>query len=201
MSRLILLLVSLGLLLCWARPSTADDKLPDKIGAKELEPQSDWYGVYLNGKKIGHCRIAREKVGDDIRESFSLVMKLVSFGKKAELSITQSMDFETKAPYRMLRGTFVQSDGRVKVTVALERDGDNFKVTQIAGGVTQTKDHGPIDYTYLDSTATERWVRQTPKEGATIATKDFSMQDLKIEPQTNTVKGVKTSVVGGVPVK
>jgi len=201
MSRLFLLVLALGQFWCWAGPIRADDKPPATIGAKELEPQTDWYGVYLNGKKIGHCRMARDKVDDGIRESFDLVMKLVSFGQKAELSMSQNLVFETKAPYRMLRGDFVQSDGRVKVTIAIERDGDGFKITQVAGGVTQKKDHGPIDYTYLDSTASERWVRQAPKEGDSIATKDFSMQELKIEPQTNKVKSIKTSLVGGVPVK
>ena len=201
MSRVLLSLVSLSIFLCWSHPLAAQEAAPATIGAKELEPQTDWYGVYLNAKKIGYCKIARDKVDGGVRESFTLVMKLVSFGQKAELAMTQNMVFEAKAPYRLLRGDFVQSDGRAKVTTAVERAGDSFTVTHQAAGVTKKKDHGPIDYTYLDSTATERWIRKTPKEGDQIASKDFSMQELKIEPQTSKVKSIKSSLVGGVPVK
>lgn len=172
------------------------------ITAKDLEPQSDWYGLYLNGKKMGYCRTSRDKADGGVRESFTLVMKLVSFGQKAELSMTQSLVFESKPPYRLLKGSFQQNeDGKAKIRMRLERAGDGFTVTHEAGGVTKTKDHGDIDYTFLDSTATERWVRRNPKPGDELAAKDFNMQELKLEPQTNKVKDQKTSLAGGVKVK
>jgi len=185
-------------------PTTAVAQEADAntITAKDLEPQTDWYGLYLNGKKMGYCRIAREKADGGVRESLLLVMKLVSFGQKAELSMTQSLTFESKAPHRLLKGSFQQSeDGKAKIRIQLERAGDGFKVTHEAGGVTRTNDHGPIDYTYLDSTATERWVRRHPKPGAELASKDFNLQEQKIEPQTNKIKDEKTSLAGGVKVR
>lgn len=197
-ARVLLLLISLTLISNWPVPAAAQEKSA-VIGPKELEPQVDWYGVFLNDKKIGYCKIAREKVDDGIRDSFHLVMKLVSMEQKAELSMTQSMVFETKAPYRMLRAQFIQSDGKDKTTISLERSGNGFALTHVAGGVTRKKDHGPIEYDFLDNTASERWLRRSPKVGDKLDTKDFSLQELKIEPQTSTVKSVKKTILGGVP--
>src|SRR5262245_6302722 len=165
-------------------PVMAQESDAKTIMPKDLEPQTDWYGLYLNGKKMGYCKTTRDKVDGNVRESFLLVMKLVSFGQKTELSLTQSLTFESKAPYRLLQGSFVQTeDGKAKVRMQLERAGDGFNVTHEAGGVTRTKEHGPIDYTLLDATTTERWVRRNPKPGDQLASKDFNMQELKLEPQ------------------
>ncbi|MCI0684120.1 MAG: transglutaminase-like domain-containing protein [Gemmataceae bacterium] len=183
--------------------AAAQAQAPDArtITAKDLEPQTDWYGLYLKGKKMGYCRTTREKVDGGVRESFTLVMKLVSFGQRSELSLTQSVTFESKPPYRLLKGSFVQSEnGVAKVSMELERAGDGFTITHVSGDVTRTKKHGPIDYTFLDSTATERWVRRRPKPGDQLASKDFNMQELKLEPQTSKVKDEKTSLAGGVKV-
>lgn len=172
------------------------------VSAKELEPQTDWYGLYLNGKKMGYCRLTRDRADGNVRESFMLVMKLVSFGQKAELSMTQTLTFESKPPYRLLKGAFQQSeDGKAKIRMQLERAGAGFKITHEAGGVTKMKDHGDIDYSFLDSTATERWVRRHPKPGERLVSKDFNMQELKLEPLTNKIKDQKTSLAAGVKVK
>jgi protein-glutamine gamma-glutamyltransferase len=201
MLRIFLLSIMLGLV--WTTPARAADEKPAQatLSAKDLEPQTDWYGLYLNGKKMGYCRIARDRADGEIRESFTLVMKLVSFGQKADMTMTQNMVFEGKPPYRLLRGDYVQNDGKDSVRINLQRKGDRFEVIHQAGGETTTKDHGPIDYTYVDSSATERWVRRGPKDREKITVKDFNIQDLKLDTQTNTVKGIKKSLVGGVQVQ
>ena len=198
-ARVLVLLMSSVWFISSTAPIVAQEK-PPVIGAKELEPQIDWYGVYINDKKIGYCKIAREKVDDGIRDSFHLVMKLVSMEQKAELSMIQSMVFETKAPFRLLRAHYTESDGKDKTTIGLQRSGDGFAPTHVAGGVTRKKDHGPIDYSFIDNTTSERWLRQAPKEGDKFDTKDFSIKELKLEPQHSTVKSVKKNILNGVPV-
>ena len=193
--------VLLGLLFAGPASALAQDSPPKVLDPKLFETQTDWYGLYLNGKKMGYCRIARESTEGQVREFFTLVMKVVSFGQKAELSMVQAMAFENKAPYRLLRGEFSQSDGKEKVKITVERKGDRFDVTHQAGGETTKKDHGPIDYTFVDATETERWIRNGPKEGSKVESKDLNLQELKIEPQTSTAKSVKKSLVAGVDVK
>ena len=59
--------------------------------AKELDAslRTDWYGVYLQDKKIGYFKAARERTDDGIRESILLHMKLLSFGQKADMTIAR----------------------------------------------------------------------------------------------------------------
>ncbi len=201
MLRVFLLLIMPSLMTIPAAAAADQEPAPLTLSAKDLEPQTDWYGLYLNSKKMGYCRIGRDRVDGAIHESFTLVMKLVSFGQKSDMTMTQNMVFEAKAPYRLLRGDYVQNDGRVMVKIKLQRKGDRFEVTHQAGGETVTKDFGPIDYSFVDSSATERWVRRGLKQGDQITTKDFSMEKLELDPQTSKVKGIKNSLVGGVQVK
>src|SRR6266704_1045995 len=183
MLRVLLLLIMLGLVTVPAAAARDQEPAPPTLTAKDLEPQTDWYGLYLNSKKMGYCRIGRDRVDGAIHESFTLVMKLVSFGQKSDMTMTQTMVFEAKAPYRLLRGDYVQNDGRVMVKIKLQRKGDRFEVTHQAGGETVTKDFGPIDYSFVDSSATERWVRRGLKQVDQITTKDFSMEKLELDPQ------------------
>src|SRR5687767_13780255 len=134
MSRLVNFVAVFGLLVGGSTVAVAQSAAPDPIDAKTLEAQTEWYGLYLNGKKMGYCRVARDRVDGGVRDSFTLVMKLVSFGQKAELSLAQSLVFESKAPYRLLRGAFDQNDGKSRVKIALERKGDRFEITHEAGG-------------------------------------------------------------------
>lgn len=201
MLRLVTLAAVLGFLVGWSSPAYAQAAERDGIDVKTLEPETEWYGLYLNGKKMGYCRTARDRVDGNVRDSFTLVMKLVSFGQKAELTLNQSMVFEAKAPYRLLHGDFHQHDGKAPVKIRLKRKGEGFEITHEAGGEIKQKEHGDIDYSFIDATVTERWIRTGPKVGDKIASKDFNMQDLKIEPQSSTVKSVKSSLVAGVQVK
>src|SRR5262245_28391518 len=65
--------------------------------------RTDWYGLYLKGKKIGYFRSSRERSGDFIREAELFNMKLSSFGRKSEVLISQATTFENTLPYRLMR--------------------------------------------------------------------------------------------------
>ncbi len=203
-------LPALGLLvlaISWAGLARGDEPAAP-LSAKDMEPLSDWYGLYLKdpnsgaNKKMGYCRITREHDANGaIREAFQLVMKIISFNQKVELTMTQALVFEAKPPYRLVRGEYNQGDGKVNVKMTIERAGDKFKVVHEAGGETKIKEQEEINYTLRDSTAIERWMRQGPKVGAKLESKDFNMQELALEPQTSTVKSQKAGVVNGVPVR
>ena len=72
---------------------------------KELDASlsTDWYGVYLQGKKIGYFKMLRERMDAGIRESVPMHMKLTSFGQKADMAISQSLIYDPKPPHA-LRG-------------------------------------------------------------------------------------------------
>jgi hypothetical protein len=85
--------------------------------------------------------------------------------------------------------------------ITLKRKGERFEVTHQAGNVTNTKEHGPIDYTLADSMASELWIRRGPKVGDQVFHRDFNLQELRQDIMRSKVKGIKTSLAGGVKVR
>jgi protein-glutamine gamma-glutamyltransferase len=173
---------------------------PD-LDPADITPLSDWYGLYLQGKKMGYFHIVREKKNEVVHEGFTLVMRLVSFNKKVEMTMAQTLRFSAKPPFKLLGGDFTQKDGMTTLKLKLEGKGEGFELTHEAGGVKQTKKHGPIDYTLADSMAAELWVRRGPKVGDELTHKDFDLQELKLDKQHSKVKAVKNSLAGGVKVR
>jgi hypothetical protein len=182
------------------RSAAAQPAEADTLDARALQPQSHWYGIYSQDKKMGYGHTKRTIEKDAVRETFTMVLKLVSNDQKSEVSVVESLVFEAKPPHRLQSGESELFDGKNRVRRRLQRQGERFEVVQEAGGEVTKRDHGPIDYTLLDATSTERWIRRAPKAGASIPLKEFSLQELKLDTGTNKVLAVKKAVVGGVPV-
>lgn len=172
--------------------------------AKDLEAlcRTDWFGLYLQGKKIGYFRTAREQVGSEVRETSTFVMKLASFGKKTEVLNKQTMVFEGKAPYRFLQGEMVQrNDPTPPQKTVLTRNDKGFEVIYTTGGETIKKQIADPDYTLADSLAPDLWIRRGPKDGAMAVARTLDLTDQKIYKLTSKVLGSKTSLVGGIKVR
>jgi hypothetical protein len=183
-------------------PTFAQAPTRPEVQSTDITPLSDWYGLYLQGKKIGYFQTVRDTTKDGVvRESFTLVMRLVSFKKKVEMTLGQTLRFSAKPPFELLGGEFTQSDGMTKQKIKVERKGEGFELTHEAGGVKQTKQHGPIDYTLADSMAAELWIRRGPKVGDEMTHRDFDLQELKLDKQRSKVKAIKNSLAGGVKVR
>ena len=163
---------------------------------------TDWFGLYIKGKKNGYFKTTREKVGDTIVESFILNMKVVSMDIKAEIKISQSLTFEDQPPYRLLKGVFQQDDGANKILITATRTGDKtFAHVVEVGGQKRMRTVNDLDYTLSDSMASEFWLRSAPKEGDKILGKDLDMQEWKSDQTRYTLAAIKSALVGGVDVK
>jgi hypothetical protein len=174
------------------------------VKAADLEASlhTDWYGLYLNGKKNGFFRTTRERTGDTIVESFFLNMRVVSMDLKAEIKSSQSMTFEGKAPHRLLSAMFHQDDGNNKVLITVTRTSEkSFDYTVDAGGQKRTRKVNDLDYTLADSMASESWLRSGPKDGARILGKDLDLQEWKGDETRYLLVSTKSSLVGNVDVK
>src|SRR4051794_36134532 len=97
-------LLALALALAWVTLALADDAPPPALTAADFRPLTEWYGVYLKDKKIGWCRLAREKTDAEVTERFTMTLKLFSFGQKAEMEMSQTSVYDARPPYRLLRG-------------------------------------------------------------------------------------------------
>jgi hypothetical protein len=163
--------------------------------------RTDWYGVYLNDKKVGYVKTGRARIDDTIVETNATQMKLASFGKKAELKFDQTSTFEAKPPYRLLAATYEQDDGKVSKKIRAKRVENGFEYTIEASGAKRTRQVGDLEFTLADSLASELWIRSAPKVGEQILVKDLDVEDWKRDQTKFTIKNIKTSLVGGVEVK
>ncbi len=173
------------------------------LAVKDIDAtlRTDWYGLYHEGRKIGYVSTTRERVGEHVVDKVSVTIKLVSFGKKAELSMKQSQTFEGAPPYRLLQGSFLQSDGTTTKKIDVKRVPKGFEYVHAAGGVTTNQVKDDLAYTLSDELAPELWLKGGPKIGDQIQTRNLDFDDWKIETNKHKLVGVKKALVGGVDVK
>ena len=175
-----------------------------QLQAKDVDAtlKPDWYGVYLKDQKVGYVRSERKREGDAIVEQQFTALKLLSFGKKAEMTFVQKMAFEARAPYRLTSAELLQSSGPIeqKTTFTRKPSGEIEAVHRVGSEARHVllKD---IDYTLADSMAVEQWVKGAPKPGDQIAVRHFDLSDQKMDVQTSKVLSAKDSLVGGVQLK
>ena len=192
------------LFLAWLVPAAPaqDVFYRPEVAASDIEPtlRSDWFGLYHDGKKIGFYNFTRSRDGENVVERFTMTLKLLSFGKKAEMNISQSMTFEGKPPFRLLSGQYDEAAGGNKQTISINRMGKGFEHTVLAAGQKQTRQLADLDYSLADASAEEIWLRRAPKIGAEILTKDLNLKAWHIDPTKCKIEAVKKSLVSGVEV-
>lgn len=200
-------LISFTVLFCLTGSALAQDftRLEPTPAEMKESLRTDWYGVYLQGKKIGYFKATREMVpGEEpvVAESIYLHLKLASFGQKINMTIAQSLRFSGKAPYELLGGTFKEDAGALVREFELRRTGkQTYDVVQTEGKVVRKKTVQGLDYTLGDTLATELWLRRKPAIGSEIKTRDLEMKEQKIESQRTKLLAEKKSLVNGVEVK
>jgi hypothetical protein len=172
--------------------------------AKELDAslRTDWYGVYLQGKKIGYLKMARDRVDPGIREVLLMHMKLTSFGQKADMVISQSMIYEAKPPYALTKAEYKEESGPTANKFTLTRTGPGtFDSVQTDGTNVRKKVVKGLDFSLADSMATELWIKRGPGKQNEIVVRDLDVKEQTIDTQANKLLTSKTSLVGGVEVK
>jgi hypothetical protein len=196
--------VFLGFLLVGLPCSRGAEAETPPLSASDIESQlrTDWYGLYLKGKKIGYFRTSRERAGDSIRETETFSLKLSSFGQKSDVLITQATTFESKAPYRMIRAEMEQrNDPAASEKILLIRKGPGFDYSYRTGNEVTKKQLGDFDYTLVDALGPDLWIRHGPKEGDKASFKQFDIKDAKTYSLASTVLSIKSSLAGGINVR
>jgi hypothetical protein len=198
---LALVLGGLSLTAPAARAQPTPQRLDVTVKDADDSFENEWFGVYFQNKKIGYYNTVRTKVTEKgetfYRERMFMVMKLQSFGQKSELTIDQSIDFDPKPPFRMLRADYLHTDEKIKQRIQLTGEGKKYAVTITTAGIVEKKTV-EIDYTLADSLSSEVWLKRTPKKGDKIITTDFDPQELRTELVTTTLINTKEAMHRGV---
>src|SRR5262245_2300708 len=119
--RLALSLLAVGLLFplaaSFAQQSPTPTRLPITVKEADETLEDEWFGVYFKGDKIGYFNNSRAKATENgqpvYREKFVMNMKLESLGEKVEMKVEETLDFEAKAPFKLLRADYIHADGKI----------------------------------------------------------------------------------------
>ena len=128
-------------------------------------------------------------------------LKLVVGDKKAEIKMARVLTFEAKTPYRLLKAVLDQNDGDTISKITATRQGKSFDYVFAAAGKERSRKEAEPMFSLADNFAAEVWLRSAPKIGDKILARDLDLEDWMLDPSQNTVKNIKTSLVGGVEVK
>lgn len=165
---------------------------------------TEWFGVYLKGKKIGYARTTFEKTKanaiDVYRSSMHLKVKATASGVPFELDIKEELDFDVKAPHALFGGFLHQQQGNAKQSVTLARTQQGFVSTTTANGQVEKKEVAKLDYTLSDSMTGSLWVQQQPKVGDKISSLSFDFDKLKTDIEHFKVLSIRESRAKGVNV-
>jgi hypothetical protein len=207
MSRLRLSFLAILAAFCFAPLlARADDPMAVRLDLSVRDADgtldSEWFGIYMKGKKIGYFHVSRAKIDEGgktiYREKQILSMKLQSFGQKSELTQNQVMEFDSKPPFRLLRADYEHVDEKLKTTIKLVSKDKGYDATIVVAGTESKKHLDKLDYTMADSMSSEVWLKRRPRKGDSIVTRDLEMETLKLELTTTTMGDAKETTINGV---
>jgi hypothetical protein len=167
--------------------------------------RQDWYGLYMNGKKVGWFRedFGREGAGADAAYVVSStgLLTIVAMDQEVEVQISEREEFDAAAPYALRAARSESKQAAGSEIVELHREGKGYVATISAGGEARTMNVASIDYTLADAMTQELWTKAGRAPGDTARVRNFDLSELKPDVTTFTVTGVKESLVEGVRTK
>ena len=173
------------------------------VNAKAIEAcvGTEWFGLYLQDKKIGYCKSVISKTDEAVVESVVMSMKLALLDKKTEIKTSRTLNYEAKPPYRLMSGAEETDDGGIVTKVLAKRKGKGFEITTIAAGKERVRQVDDITYDLADAVAPDHWLRSNPKVGDEVFTRTFDLKDWSLTSTRRKLQAIKTSLVQGVETK
>jgi hypothetical protein len=188
-------------------PVAARDSLtrltPTSIEIREAL-RTDWYGVYMLGKKLGYSKDTVARLPDAKNPGFvtstELVAKTVSMGAKTELRIVETEEFDGKPPYALRRAKSSTSDGKSVQEIEVVRTARGYEVVVTAAGEQLKKQLDALDYTFSDVLTPYLWIRRGAKAGDKLTSQSFDLTDRKMDKQVRKLLSTTNGVANGVKV-
>lgn len=205
MKRAPLLLLAVTL---FCAPALGADPKPTRLPIREQDLdkllRTDFYGVYLLGKKIGWAKVSLSRSDDPkapayvSRTEFSA--KFVAAGTKTEFQGVETTEFDAKAPHALRAARSRESDGRSVKEITLTRGDKGFDVLIEAAGEKVKKQIPILDYTLADALVSHLWLRQGPKVGDTITSRTLDIDDLRLDDEIRKLTATRATTADGVKV-
>lgn len=161
----------------------------------------DWYGVYLEGRKLGHARTYVE-FGDDgaIVIGLELRARLVAPAGQFDLDVSSYQVFAARAPHRFLRSRTERSLGGQVERVTIQREGSGVWATVLRDGQEQRTRAALDDYTLEDVLRQDLWLLERPEAGSELEMRVFDGQEIRLVDATVSVRTTHDMLLEGVPI-
>jgi protein-glutamine gamma-glutamyltransferase len=165
---------------------------------------TEWYGIYMLGKKAGYAKITMEKLADPQQPGYATKMEgnmtIKALGGKQEMKVVQTFEFDDQAPYPLRRALYLENARNASQETELIRTEKGFEVRKTADGEKKIKQIDPIDFTFADILTSNIWIRRGPKIGAKLTSRNYYLDTLEIDIEQRKLLSTKTSLVEGVKV-
>jgi hypothetical protein len=165
--------------------------------------RTDWYGAYVQNKKMGYIKTALERLGEKDNPVYrvTLLLRVIgqSAGQRLDLEQLQEEDFEGRPPYRLLRARSRARAGEAVQESVLRRTAKGFRLVIRSKGQETIKEAPPLDLTLADVLAADVWLRSHPPVGAKVLTQDLNLDDMRLDRERRTLLATKKALVRGVP--
>lgn len=158
-----------------------------------LQPRSCWYGVYIDGYKVGFAHNEAGFAELDgravFRRSSRLLMRTLDAGVACESATWGEEDYDTGPPYLLLRMTSSSARNGAITTTTVQRVGAQFDVRQDDGSGPRDHRMPAGDFGLRDVMAEATWLRGEPAPGATLPVRNLLTDQLRIVETTTTLRG------------
>jgi len=153
-----------------------------------------WYSLSVLGSKVGYVSMQTELGEIDgnrvliERNVLRLVMRVGR--ERIDSEFNERRVYEAQPPYRLMSAESEERSRKGRETVRVERDGDEFAVTRVVGGLTTRKRMPASRETIGDRCAVGDLIRGGPEPGDSRTYLTFNLSRLETEERTATVTDV-----------
>jgi transglutaminase/protease-like cytokinesis protein 3 len=164
--------------------------------AKDLpEPFDHYYGIYLNGIKVGWMR-TRMDVGRRVTMKTDLEASVGGMGRVSKVELEESRSYDSSSG-RLLELTFSQAAQTGAVRVHGVADGNTKMKLRIEAGASTTEQTVEVNESLDDAMVVDRLARAA-KIGSTATSKRFDGSIQKTMNARHEVLAVETRMFGGI---
>jgi hypothetical protein len=193
----------------WAEPQVLAQDKPTRLTLTKTDIEqllgTDWYGVYLVGKKAGHFKMVFQRNTDPKSPGFIAMLEgkitILAVGAKQETKLSQTFEFEPEPPYALRQGVFSQTSRESTEQKKLLRTEEGFDFIHSRDGEISRKKLGPLEFTLEDHLTPQIWLRRGPKVGAALRSQDFDFDKLRLDIEGRKLLSTKATQAEGIAVK
>jgi hypothetical protein len=193
----------LALLLLALAARAGDEPFRPPLTADRIEPTEQWFGCYIQGKKMGYGRTTLAREGGDYVLRTEMHLSIQAMGKAVKMEMDEVKRFAGTAPFAFRGGESRFAQGPIGRTVSVQPGAEGkLAATIVEAGQTRRMDIDAPDYTLADELSQQLWIAAGRRAvGDKLASRSFDMMQLTSAVTTLELTRAEETVLHGVRTK